>query len=457
MKKLRVHKFGPIQNAEIELKDLMVFIGPPASGKSMLAKLVMGFDALKSYSGISMLEFSEYSSFADFLQHYNIDFTIAEDSKFTFTWTMEDKEILWDFDIDAKNIYEPISTHGESPNYQLYKAYNTSQRILEDFFSTDVILSREVLLKKMEEDDYQNLVKKLFSTLKKARPALRENIWFQLENTFLSKETIVCSLEKEYAFYQNFFSMLNMFLEDKIKSSKLEKLYVPAERIMIPAIAGATLSLIQNKVPIPQSVLDFGAIYELARYRIKSYSVASELFNVGYTFENGIDQIVLPNQERIALSKAASGMQTAIPLLLAFNHFCQNIADKVIVIEEPESHLFPTDQKKLLELLVQKSAKTHSRLIITTHSPYILTAINNLIQAHNVSLAHPELKNQISEEIAESLWINYENVSAYYVSDGGVQDILNKESRLIEAAQLDAVSEQMGNTFDELLDLKYAD
>ena len=40
MQKLIVKNFGPIEYAEIEIKDLMIFIGPQASGKSTLAKLV---------------------------------------------------------------------------------------------------------------------------------------------------------------------------------------------------------------------------------------------------------------------------------------------------------------------------------------------------------------------------------------------------------------------------------
>ena len=38
--KLTVENFGPIKKAEIDVTDMMVFIGPQSSGKSTLAKLI---------------------------------------------------------------------------------------------------------------------------------------------------------------------------------------------------------------------------------------------------------------------------------------------------------------------------------------------------------------------------------------------------------------------------------
>ena len=39
-RRLIVKNFGPLKNIDIELKDVTVFIGPQATGKSCLAKLV---------------------------------------------------------------------------------------------------------------------------------------------------------------------------------------------------------------------------------------------------------------------------------------------------------------------------------------------------------------------------------------------------------------------------------
>jgi predicted ATPase len=37
---LSVRQFGPVQQADISLRDLVVFVGPQASGKSLIAQLL---------------------------------------------------------------------------------------------------------------------------------------------------------------------------------------------------------------------------------------------------------------------------------------------------------------------------------------------------------------------------------------------------------------------------------
>ena len=47
MQRLTVEGFGPIKGAELSLNDLMVFIGPQASGKSTISKLIYFFKSLR--------------------------------------------------------------------------------------------------------------------------------------------------------------------------------------------------------------------------------------------------------------------------------------------------------------------------------------------------------------------------------------------------------------------------
>jgi predicted ATPase len=63
--KLIVKNFGPIREAEIDLRKVTVFIGEQASGKSVLAKLVEIFNNVKYGSAGSYI-----SSFID-LNIYN--------------------------------------------------------------------------------------------------------------------------------------------------------------------------------------------------------------------------------------------------------------------------------------------------------------------------------------------------------------------------------------------------
>jgi hypothetical protein len=114
-------------------------------------------------------------------------------------------------------------------------------------------------------------------------------------------------------------------------------------------------------------------------------------------------------------------------------------------------------QKALIEFIVSKASQNKSKLIITTHSPYTLTAIDNLIQAKNAFEQHPELKEEINKVVPENLWVDFNKVSCYYFEDGRCRSTLDMESRSIGSSNIDDVSESLGATFDQLLALKYHD
>ena len=40
MNKIVIDKFGPLNNVELSINDINVYIGPQASGKSTLSKLI---------------------------------------------------------------------------------------------------------------------------------------------------------------------------------------------------------------------------------------------------------------------------------------------------------------------------------------------------------------------------------------------------------------------------------
>jgi hypothetical protein len=92
--------------------------------------------------------------------------------------------------------------------------------------------------------------------------------------------------------------------------------------------------------------------------------------------------------------------------------------------------------------------------VITTHSPYILTAFNNLIEAGQAARNNPALHDEVAKIIPEQYWIKEGDFKAYAIEDGKLRSILN-ESGFIEGNYLDQVSEVIGNEFDKLLRLEY--
>lgn len=60
---------------------------------------------------------------------------------------------------------------------------------------------------------------------------------------------------------------------------------------------------------------------------------------------------------------------------------------ELVYIEEPEAHLFPSAQSLLMDFLIGTMARGREgrSLIITTHSPYIMSKINVFLKAGQLS------------------------------------------------------------------------
>jgi hypothetical protein len=94
------------------------------------------------------------------------------------------------------------------------------------------------------------------------------------------------------------------------------------------------------------------------------------------------------------------------------------------------------------------------QFFITTHSPYVLTVFNNLLQA---GLLYGEDREDLSfhlEEVVPRYKALFPpDVSAYVLKDGKCNSIICSETGLIDAAIIDSVSDDLAIEFDKLLNL----
>lgn len=93
------------------------------------------------------------------------------------------------------------------------------------------------------------------------------------------------------------------------------------------------------------------------------------------------------------------------------------------IIEEPEQNLFPESQRDILYYLLKKITRTDKDhgVFLTTHSPYILYALNNCMMGHLGKDAMPEkVKDSL---LCHSSIINPINVSIYEIRDGELVSI----------------------------------
>lgn len=289
------------------------------------------------------------------------------------------------------------------------------------------------------------------------------NINFDFENSFvkyIGSSFFIELIDNKLTFNRNYNPLKDVNnLQSIYNSLKLKpiSIYFPAERILNSIIGNSISGLWANNVALPNYFKNFAANYEVARKEIKN--VKYEKFGFEYSFVNGEDKIQFKNK-LISLSQSSSGVQSLIPLLILFDYYLSPSelkVEKSFLIEEPELNLFPIKQKLITEYIINKINFTDNKLIITTHSPYILSALDTLILAKNTFNEHPELKEDINKIISEDKWIDYNDITVYEVrNDGKVYSLKNDEFKSIDANAIDSVSDIISDEFEKLTDLRYA-
>ena len=116
----------------------------------------------------------------------------------------------------------------------------------------------------------------------------------------------------------------------------------------------------------------------------------------------------------------------------------------------PETFKYPTAQRDVANEIGHLYNKGRW-VLLATHSPYILTQLNNLLLAK--SLYRESKKEEIRKKY-EGIWIDPDDLVAYEVQNGQVKNIINEEG-LIEARAIDAVSDEIVKETDWMLDVAY--
>ena len=114
------------------------------------------------------------------------------------------------------------------------------------------------------------------------------------------------------------------------------------------------------------------------------------------------------------------------------------------IIEEPEMNLFPETQRDLVYHLLNKCLEREgNRLTITTHSHYILYALNNCMMA---GLVYDKMDDGLKERLkCGAFRVDPSYISIYEIREGVVKRI-QKEDGLIQDNYFD---QQMGKLMDD--------
>lgn len=127
---------------------------------------------------------------------------------------------------------------------------------------------------------------------------------------------------------------------------------------------------------------------------------------------------------RIDLYNASSSIKQLAPLLLYLRY--RAAPGQTLIIDEPEMNLHPEGQAKLLEALGML-ANLGVHVLLTTHSPYFMAHLNNLIAADTKSAVRKKRQAKHLYMGDPAAFLAPEDVSAYEMRAEGLVSLADPE------------------------------
>ncbi len=239
------------------------------------------------------------------------------------------------------------------------------------------------------------------------------------------------------------------------QKDSVKQVYIPTERSMYTRYAGNRPSvLFEDFQPLPfRRFADTlqGSLGKYAALRGKDSSLgrspARALRGEAYvpragpkvwkwkTNDGGRGKI-------LPIEAIASGQMEAWPFFVVAEVMMAGNEPVDFYFEEPETHLHPKAQVAVMDAVVRLVNAGH-RMVVTTHSPYILYRLNNLLQRHQLK----------QKRRSSALSLDPERLCAIRMGGRGAKNVLDRGGTdLIDANELERVADELGGEFDRLLD-----
>lgn len=421
MSRLVIKNFGPIRSVNIETKRYNIFIGPQGSGKSCLMKVLSFCQWVEKR--IELTQAPELFGTLDFVEKQLIRFHrlegyVKEDS--FIQYDSQYMEFSYDFNRSPIDMFEfdwkKKRWEYTRGNITYIPAERNISFLIPNWFEM-----------KFYEDNLQNYLAD----------------WDDSRKFFTKKEPLpILDLGVKY-YYDPSSNTDKLVLGDgnEIEMSNAASGFQSVTPLMALVWYRSMYLLMESrKISIKEKMEQ-----EQLSDKVRAY-VLSTLKETGVP-------ITLSEQDHAGELKL-----TTFPTHKAFDEY-ERIVNKYeenhytsLLIEEPEENLFPQAQYELVKWLVRQVNPYHN-LFLTTHSPYILSAFNNLIQAAECVAMSESNKEKVGKILGTSQFIQFDDVRVYSIQNGKTKNIMDKEFNLISQSQLDSVSDVISKDFSKMLEL----
>ncbi len=450
MANLKIENFRAIKTAEIEVSDFLVVIGEQASGKSTISKLIHYFKSLKKDAVDCLSEHQADNQKANLETQQKINikaqkrfyqlFGSTKNEVFTIKYTYtNDKTITIKQNLNDKSVNVDISFY-LSDWHDIVKKYS---QFLNDFGqssngsslnSDNIVEVKRKKEREKSEREFSEKINAFFGDTDRRRnyiPASRSLISSLASSSgrrnaidFFSKTNTDSTFDNDVTKYfditvGDFFNEIERIKEDVLKKKQLSEIVESAE--------GAKKNSLQL-----------------------FYDQLKKILKADYKLVNEREELVSNEFAKpILLEFASSGQQEIVWILLCLFVWTNEDYPTSVVIEEPEAHLYPKTQNLVLQYISQFfNANKGNQVIINTHSPYLILALNNLLFAHQVNSEQITKSTQIGKES----WLDPKRFGAYIVENGTVRTIFDAGEGLISESMLEQEATAINDVFQKISD-----
>lgn len=404
--KIKVNNFAQIKSTDfIEIRDFTVLIGNNGSGKTYFAKLVYFINNFKYNIDIFRKNFEENIK-KTFENKEDFHFLISDQKFFinevrnnlkkklpTYLGTKKDFFKGFDFEIDTNNLQNiDIPFPKEIDEYKDYLTYIWIEALNETLLST-----RSTYLPAARAN-YMITYKYLF-----------ESQYNSLRSALLSKNDITLDdmilPEVENTFLQDIYN---------VKTKHHGFLYSLGTKIEKEVLTNGKLSI---KNPNHQ---------DLPTYEYKLKNVENQFLD---------------------LVAASSAVTELSPLIMYLRHQIMIKDHELLIIDEPELSLHPEAQQNLVSILIE-AVNSGLKLVLVTHSPFIIEALNNHLQRAKID--HLKLPANIKKLPA----IDPDKVATYLFEENTIKDIFDRDIKLVDDKLLSSFN-RINDVYNVMRDIEW--
>ena len=453
---IAVENFGPIEKAEIDLRPLTVFVGESNTGKTYLAALIYALQ--RTFDGISRVPWSPHR-------------ILQLDRLYYSQHTRSATQVLSE---ETQEILEKLNATG-----QPFK-FSDSPQWLQDRLQSDLVNSerfKDELRRCFDLEPASELIKftqdqnDAMSVLLKVSEE-KQTLWsFEIYDSG-SGITTDGSINNNTALRHDDRAALRETLDTRDWKREPMRVFSwsgPAKSYYLPA---ARSGIMQSHGMIASSLVDRATRVGLEQFseiptfsgmiadflkQIISYEegrvFSDEMIRIAEALENevlrGKIEVKKPaagypefryrpqkTEQALRMSQSSSMVSELTPLIL----FLRRIVHPrdTLIIEEPESHLHPAAQTKVA-LTLARLVRAGVRVIITTHSDWLLEQIGNLVR-------EGEVMKLGKNKTEPTTWLTKEEVGAWWFrTDKLVKEIPFEHIAGIEPDEYGKVAEELYN------------